>query len=77
MACAVHGKDALGAYWEAALARIKSLDFVLEDCVREQEQSRLVVVYRSHTDDRVRSCAELMQFDPSGKQITAAPAMAR
>jgi len=63
------GKEALRSYWEAALARIKSLHFVLEDYVWDQEQRRLVVVYRSRTDGRVTSCVELMQFDPDGKQI--------
>jgi hypothetical protein len=48
---------------------IKSLHFVLEEYVWDQEQRRLVVVYRSHTDGRVTSCVELMQFDPDGKQI--------
>ena len=65
----LRGKEALRNYWEAALARIKSLHFVLEDYVWDQEQRRLVVVYRSHTDGRVTSCVELMQFDPDGKQI--------
>lgn len=64
----VRGKDALRTYWETALAQIKSLHFVLEGYVWDQEQRRLVVVYRSHTDGRVTSCAELMQFDPDGKQ---------
>lgn len=57
------------ARWEAALARIKSLHFVLEEYLWDQEQRRLVVVYRSHADGRVTSCVELMQFDPDGKQI--------
>lgn len=65
----LHGKDVLRDYWEAALARIKSLHFVLQDYVWDQEQRRLVVVYRSHTYGRVTSGAELMQFDPCGKQI--------
>jgi SnoaL-like protein len=64
----LHGKDALRNYWETALARVKSLHFVLEDYVWDQEQRRLVVVYRSHTDGRVTSCAKLMQFDHDGKQ---------
>jgi len=65
----LHGKEALRTYWEAALARIESLHFVLEDYVWDQEQRKLVVVYRSHADGRVTSCVELMQFDSDGKQI--------
>src|SRR5262249_55251964 len=65
----VHGKEALRSYWEAALARVKSLHFILEDYVWDQEQRRLVVVYRSEADGRITSSAELMQFDPDGKQI--------
>jgi ketosteroid isomerase-like protein len=65
----LHGKEALRKYWQAALAQLQSLQFVLEDHFWDQDQRTLVVVYRSHTENRVTSCVELMQFDPDGKQI--------
>ena len=64
----LQGKEALRKYWKAALARTKSLHFVLEAHLWDQQERTLAVIYRSHTDGRVTSCLELMQFDPDGKQ---------
>lgn len=64
----LHGKEALRKYWKEALSRIKSLHFVLEAYLWDQQERTLTIIYRSHIDGRITSCLELMQFDPDGKQ---------
>ena len=62
------GKDKLRAYWQAALARIPSLHFTLDDVAWDPARRTLAVMYTSRAGERVTSCSELMTFDPEGRQ---------
>jgi steroid delta-isomerase len=62
------GKAKLRAYWEAALARIPSLHFSLDDVAWDSSRRTLAVMYTSRVDERVTACSELMTFDAQGRQ---------
>jgi uncharacterized protein (TIGR02246 family) len=62
------GKDKLRAYWQAALARIPSLHFMLDDVAWDAARRTLAVMYTSRVADRVTACSELMTFDEQGRQ---------
>lgn len=60
----VIGREALRAYWTAALAHVASLRFTVERVVGDEQE--LVVVYRSERDGTARRAAEYFRFDGSG-----------
>ena len=62
------GKAKLRAYWRAALARIPSLDFTLDDIAWDPQRRTLAVMYTSRAGGRTTASSELMTFDASGKQ---------
>jgi len=62
------GKDKLRAYWEAALARIPSMHFTLDDVAWDSGRRTLAVMYTSRVGERVTSSSELMTFDAQGRQ---------
>ena len=62
------GKASLRAYWQAALARIASLHFKLDDIAWDAPRRTLAVMYTSRVADRVTACSELMTFDEDGRQ---------
>ncbi len=62
------GKDRLRAYWQAALARIPSLHFTLDDVAWDAARRTLAVMYTSRVGERVTACSELMTFDAQGRQ---------
>ena len=65
----VTGKDALRAYWQAAVARAATLDFALDHVVWDGERAELVILYtRGPQGQRSRAC-EWMRFDPSGDVV--------
>lgn len=59
----VEGKTALRAYWHAALSKIRSLEFELEDALWSARAQTLSVVYRASLEQQpaVRA-VELMHF---------------
>jgi len=63
------GKAALRSYWEAALARIPTLHFTLDDLAWDPARRTLAVMYTSRVGERVTACSELMTFDAQGRQI--------
>ena len=70
----VAGKDALRAYWQAAVGRATTLDFTLDHVVWDAERAELVILYtRGAQGQRSRAC-EWMRFDPSG-YVVAGEAM--
>lgn len=62
------GKAKLRAYWDAALARIPSMHFALNDVAWDSGSRTLAVMYTSRVGERVTSCSELMTFDAEGRQ---------
>lgn len=62
------GKTKLRAYWQAALARIPSLDFTLDDIAWDPQRRTLAVMYSSRAGGRTTASSELMTFDTCGKQ---------
>src|SRR4051794_40074301 len=66
----VVGRDALRAYWSAALDRVPDLRFELLDVVCDQARTTMMVHYLSHRGgSAVRAC-ELMVFDKRGRQVS-------
>jgi hypothetical protein len=63
------GKAALRSYWGAALARIPTLHFTLDDLAWDPARRTLAVMYTSRVGERVTACSELMTFDAQGRQI--------
>ena len=62
----VHGKDALRRYWNAALARIGSLRFVVDRALWDPVSRELAIVYTAHIDGKSRRVSENLTFDQSG-----------
>ena len=62
------GKAKLRAYWEAALARIPSMHFTLDDIAWDAGRRTLTVMHTSRVGERVTSCSEIMTFDTQGRQ---------
>lgn len=57
----IHGKVALRAYWEEALARSGALHFTLEETL--SSAGALTILYRNHRNERV---TETLLFDSAG-----------
>jgi ketosteroid isomerase-like protein len=62
------GKEALEQYWAAAMSRITSLNFTLDDWSWDPARRILTVFYTSVVDGSTTSCAEQMVFDADGRQ---------
>ena len=63
------GTAELRRYWDAALSRIKSLKFTLDDLCWDASRRTLVLIYTSLADGRTTSCVEVMSFDDLGRQL--------
>ena len=63
------GTTELRRYWEAALSRIQSLEFTLDDFCWDASRRTLVVIYTSRVDGRTTACTEVMCFDDLGRQL--------
>jgi|GEM_PF-555929 len=57
----IHGKAALRAYWQLAVARSGALHFTLEETL--SSVGALTILYRNHRDERV---TETLLFDRAG-----------
>jgi len=64
----IRGKAALETYWRAALERVGTLDFELENAVWDPAQRTLVVFYVSRKDGRDTRACEAMIFNEAGRQ---------
>lgn len=65
----VHGKQELRSYWQAALAKIPSLRFVLERALWDPVSSELAIVYISDVNGDQRCVSENFRFGPNGNVI--------
>jgi hypothetical protein len=63
----VHGKQALRAYWGAALARVTSLRFVLERAIWDPELRELAIIYTAEINGEAKRVSENLRFGQSGK----------
>ncbi|HMJ10329.1 MAG TPA: nuclear transport factor 2 family protein [Polyangiaceae bacterium] len=62
----VRGKDALRAYWLAAMARGSGPRFTLDRVLWDPMSRELVVLYASARDGQSRCVAEILKFDEAG-----------
>ena len=67
----VRGRDALRAYWTAALERIGSLRFTIDRVLWDPEGRELALIYTSDIDGNVRRVSENLRFDGGGKVVAA------
>ena len=58
----LRGKADLENYWKAALSRIRSFEFRLDDVSWDGSSRTLIVLYTSLVDGRTTSCVEMMRF---------------
>ena len=63
----LHGKEALRAYWVAALAQVSSLRFVLERTIWDPETHELAIVYVSEVNGSAKRVSENLRFGQDGK----------
>jgi len=67
----VRGRQALRSYWEAALAGITSLRFVLERSLWDPEAGEFAIIYRSEINGEAKLVSENLRFGRNGKVIAA------
>ena len=67
----VGGKEALRAYWTAALERLTSLRFAIDRVLWDPETRELAIVYVSEIDGRVKRVSENLRFGPDGLVVAA------
>jgi steroid delta-isomerase len=67
----VHGKDALRAYWTAALARTGSIRFSVLRALWDAASRELAIIYLAEIDGRSGTVSENLIFDVDGLVATA------
>jgi steroid delta-isomerase len=67
----VHGKDALRAYWTAALARTGSIRFSVLRVLWDAASRELAIIYLAEIDGRSGTVSENLIFDVDGLIATA------
>ena len=63
----VCGKEALRAYWTAALARVTSLRFTLDHVIWDPVRRELAIIYTSDIDGQSKRVSENLAFDEHGQ----------
>jgi len=66
------GKAALAAYWRDALARVRSIDFAVDDVTFDANARRFVVAYRARINGAERHTTEHLTFGAGGKIVRGA-----
>jgi hypothetical protein len=67
----VRGKEALRAYWIAALARITSLWFTVDHVIWDPRRRELAIIYTSDIDGHSKRVSENLTFDEHGQVVAA------
>jgi ketosteroid isomerase-like protein len=67
----VRGKEALRAYWAAALGRIGSLHFTVDRVLWDPVRRELGIIYTSKIDGHTKRVSENLTFDESGQVVSA------
>jgi ketosteroid isomerase-like protein len=66
----VRGREALRAYWSAAMRRTSARRFRIKRTIWDDERMELAIVYVSDIDGaRLRAC-EIMRFDETGRVVS-------
>ena len=66
-----HGKEALRAYWTAALARVSSLRFIVTRVLWDPEQRELAIIYTSEINGTTKRVSENLTVDRTGRVVAA------
>ena len=67
----VRGKDALRAYWLAALRQIGSLRFSVDHVLWDPIRREVAIIYTSKVDGCTKSVSENLRFNESGQVVSA------
>jgi ketosteroid isomerase-like protein len=67
----VSGKDALRAYWTAALGNIGSLRFSVRRILWDGGRCELAIIYTSEIDGKTRTVSENLTFNAGGHVVAA------
>ena len=67
----VRGKEALRAYWIAALAQIGSLKFTVDHTLWNPERRELAIIYIAEIDEVTRRVSENFRFNEDGLVVNA------
>jgi len=67
----VRGKEALRAYWTAALERLTSLRFSVERVLWDPQTQELAIIYLSEVDGTAKCVSENLRFGPGGLVVAA------
>ena len=65
----LRNKDELRAYWQAAIARISTLEFKLDHASWDERRRELNVVYDANLNGERKRACEIMCFDAWGRQV--------
>ena len=65
----VRGKDAIRAYWQAALARTTKLVFTLDRAIWDPERRELAILYERDADGKRSRVCEMLAFDAAGRVV--------
>ena len=68
-AATLSGKDAVRAYWRAAVARIETLRFTLDRVLWDEGRSELAIIYDAAIDGQRNRACELLRFDGAGRVV--------
>ena len=64
---ALKGRQEIGDYWRAALAKLGRVEFRLDSVTVDSERREAVILYRSMQGGVAKHVAELLRFDAAGK----------
>lgn len=67
----VRGKDALRAYWTAALQRVGKLHFTVDRILWDPATRELAIIYTSVVQSRSRPMSENLKLDAAGLVVSA------
>jgi hypothetical protein len=67
----LRGKNALRAYWTAALARIGSLRFTIDRVLWDAAAQELAIIYTSEIDGVIRRVSENLTFNEARQVVSA------
>jgi steroid delta-isomerase len=65
----VVGKDALRAYWTAALSRITSIRFTLDRALWDDDRATLTIVYQAELNGQKNRACEFLRFGEGGAAV--------
>ena len=67
----VRGKEALRAYWSAALRQLTRLRFTVDRVLWDPEARELAIIYVSDVDGHLKRVSENLRFGTGGRVVSA------